>query len=93
MLFEMSSQASRRFVMRPVAVKSMADVPFLLRELTSASWSCRSKASLMRAFDFDVRAFAPRRSHSISRWTRFSSACCSFACARRNSDRFSRNLL
>ncbi len=39
----------------------------------------------MRAFDFEVRALAPRRSHSISRWTRFSSACCSLACARRNS--------
>ena len=33
----------------------------------------------MRAFDFDVRALGPRRSHSISRRTRFASASWSLA--------------
>ena len=46
----------------------------------------------MRAFDLRVRALAPRRSHSISECTRFSSASCRFDCACRNSSFFSRNV-
>jgi ATP-binding cassette subfamily F protein uup len=44
----------------------------------TASSPISSPALSMRALDFRVRAFAPRRSHSISECTRFSSASCRF---------------
>ena len=56
-----------------------------------ADLSIKVPARSIRAWDFVVRAFGPRRSHSISRRTRFSRASWRLACACRSSSLASRN--
>ncbi len=63
----------RRFVFRPEALKSICVVPVTARDCMSASSEIRRPALSMRALAFVVRAFGPRRSHSTSRRTTFSS--------------------
>ncbi len=65
----------------------------VLRVRSSARSSIICPACWMRPFAFVVRAFAPRRSHSISRRTCPASACSRRCCAARYSSRFSRNSL
>ena len=84
------SSSIRRLVLRSVAEKSICAVAVRVRDSGRPVRDMRSPALLMRAFDLRVRALAPRRSHSISLWTRFSSASCRLACAWRNSSFFSR---
>src|ERR1700677_4872109 len=61
-----SSNSISRLVLRSVAEKSICAVPLRLLALRSASSPINSPALSIRAFDFLVRAFAPRQSNSIS---------------------------
>ena len=82
MAYSTLSNSISCFVLLSVAVKSMPAVLTRLRELTSASSRIISIAVSIRAFDLVVRAFGPRRNHSISLRTRFDNDSCSFPCAR-----------
>ena len=92
-VYAMFSSSISRLVLRSVAEKSICAVAVRVLAFRSASSPINSLALPMRAFDFRVRAFAPRLSHSISLCTRFSKASWRLDWACRNSSFFSRNSL
>jgi len=59
-------QFNQPFVLRSLAEKSIWAVPIRVLSFKSTRFSINSFALSIRAFDFLVRALAPRRSHSIS---------------------------
>ena len=75
-----SLNSTSRFVLRCVASKSMPAVFTVVRESIAASCPIISLAESIRAFDFVVRAFGPRRSHSISVRTRLRKLSCCLLC-------------
>src|ERR1035438_1397328 len=81
------------FVGLPALVNAFSGGPVVFENTIfdyTANSPIRSCAASMRARDFPVRAFGPRRSHSTSRRTLLASAACCSDCASRKASRFSR---